>query len=641
MKKLHLLIIRSYLGPFILTFFIAVFVLLMQFLWKYIDDLVGKGLEIGVLSELLFYASATFVPMALPLAILLSSLMTFGNLGENYELVALKSAGISLQRTMFPLVIVSILISLSAFFFSNNVLPIANLKFYSLLSDIRNQRPELNIRPGIFYDKIDNYIIKVSSKNKKSNMLYKVMIYDHTGNNGNTNITISDSASMMMTADKNYLILNMYNGCKYEELPEEGRKVNNSKSFPHQSTHFISESIMLDLSGFGLKRTDEELFKENQEMLNVNQLKDAKDSLILEFEDRKESFGKNILQTNYYKRPIIQDSMIVCNETEFSYNIDSLFRTFQKSDMVRIIESAQNFARSTQTYVSTTAMDYVYREKWISKYDIELHRKYSLSFACLVLFFIGAPLGAIIRKGGLGMPVVVATLFFIFYYIISITGEKTVKQGLMPAYQGMWLSAAVLLPLGVFLTYKATADSVLFDIDSYKDFIKRFFRINFKRNLKLYRLYNNVFVKEDYTNDKIIFNLKEMQKNCHEYSQNHLKINFIKAARDLIQISGRDQIFKIFELYDYLLIYMVEKSKQNSYFKNKLNELPLLNKSLHKRGFVKLLILVILIPVFPLVVIYHMIERQAFKRKLSTIINVTGDIINVIENPDLLELKRI
>ncbi|MBU1627211.1 LptF/LptG family permease, partial [bacterium] len=271
MKKLHILVIRSYLGPFVFTFFIAIFVLLMQFLWKYIDDLVGKGLDLDVLSELLFYASATFVPMALPLAILLSSLMTFGNLGEYYELVALKSSGISLQRTMFPLVILSILISLSAFFFANNVMPVANLKFQSLLYDVRHQRPELNIQPGIFYKGIDNFVIKVARKDHKTNMMYNVMIYDHTENNGNENLTIADSATMDVTPDEHYLILTMYDGRKYEELPEDKR--GERKSFeelirPHRHSSFEKETIMLDLSGFGLKRSDEDLFSENEEMLN-------------------------------------------------------------------------------------------------------------------------------------------------------------------------------------------------------------------------------------------------------------------------------------------------------------------------------------------------------------------------------------
>lgn len=612
----------------------------MQFLWKYIDDLVGKGLELSILSELLFYASATFVPMALPLAILLSSLMTFGNMGENYELVALKSAGISLQRAMLPLIIVSIFISISAFFFSNNVLPIANLKFGTLLHDIRSQRPELNIRPGIFYDKIDNYIIKVSSKNKRTNTLYNVMIYDHTDNSGNRNVTIADSADMLMSADKNFLVLNLYNGCKYEELPEDGRNRNNYRTYPHQSSFFISESITLDLSGFGLKRTDEELFKENQEMLNVAQLSASKDSLIVEFEERKQSFGTNLLQTNYYKREIKPDSIYQDSCELYHYNVDSFFNALTRSEKLRIIESAQNFARSTQTYISATNMDYEHRERWITKYDIEWHRKFSLSFACLVLFFIGAPLGAIIRKGGLGMPVVVATLFFIFYYIISITGEKTVKQGLIPAYQGMWLSAAVLMPLGIFLTFKATADSVLFDLDAYKNVIKKLLGIKEKRARKLIKISDSRNTDKDYSDLHIVDNMKELSEMCSFYINNHLKMGFFQAIIHLVSFKNKEGIDKIRTGYNYLIFYMLEKSKNSNYYKNKLQEIPFdINIKSHRSvlHFVKL---ILLIPAFPLVVIFHIIEMYQLKRKLKQIIVITDDLVNIVDNPELLELKR-
>jgi len=325
----------------------------MQFLWKYIDDLVGKGLEVSVLSELLFYASATFVPMALPLAILLSSLMTFGNLGEYYELVALKSAGISLQRVMLPLINASILISIFAFVFANNIMPVANLKFRTLLHDIRRQRPELNIKPGIFYKGIDNFVIKAGNKNNKTGMMYDVLIYDHTDKRGNTNVTIADSAYMKITEDKSYMLLTLFNGEKYEELPED-RKPHREFTYPHQHSLFNKEIVMLDLSGFGLRRTDENLFKENYEMLNISQLQKQIDSLHTEIDKWYSNFNNNLLRSNFFKREIKIDNLKIKPDTTVNYDVDSVFDSYNISQQRKIIQSALNYARATQTYINTS-----------------------------------------------------------------------------------------------------------------------------------------------------------------------------------------------------------------------------------------------------------------------------------------------
>ena len=416
MRKLHSLIIKSIIGPFIMTFFIAVFIQLMQFLWLYIDDLVGKGLALNVLAEFLFYASATFVPLAFPIAILLSSLMTFGNMGEHYELVAFKSAGISLRRVMMPMFVFTLFIAISSFFFANNLLPVANLKFRTLLYDIRQQRPELNIKPGIFYKGIDNVVIKIADKDKQTNMMYNIMVFDHTNTDDNRDITIADSASMKMTMDEQYLVITMYNGHKYEDLEEE-RKPNQNRTYPFQRSYFQKETILLDLSGFGLKRTDEDLYKENQEMLTISQLVVAKDSLLKAFHKRRVDFADNLIRTNYYKRLPVFDSIRPPVDTSVTYLIDTLIENVGKGKRLSILESAMNYARATQSYVNVTASDFEARQRFICKNEIEFHRKFSLSFACIVMFLIGAPLGAIIRKGGFGMPVVVATVMFIVFFI--------------------------------------------------------------------------------------------------------------------------------------------------------------------------------------------------------------------------------
>ncbi len=462
MKKLNLLVIRSYIGPLLLTFFIVLFLLVMQFLWKYIDELVGKGLEWYVVAKLIIYASTVLVPMALPLSILLASLMTFGNLGENSELTAMKAAGISLQRIMKPLIILSLLISLIAFFFANNIMPVANLKMQSLLYDIRNKQPTFKIQPNTFYNGLKGYSIRVLKKNPKRNMLYKIMIYDYSENKGNRSIIIADSARMRFSPDKMNLLLTLYHGKKYEDVDEDGKK--RYKTYPFQKEFFDSETITFDMSGFSFKRTDESLWKQNYQMLNLSQLQFAIDSLKKDYVDKKRDFVKLLYQSSYLIRyPQVKDStFFVSNIKPNKYlNFDSVLSSTPKMKLKQVFGSALNFARSASSLIETNKEDFLYRYKWIIKHEIEWHKKFTLSIACFILFFIGAPLGAIIRKGGFGMPVVISILFFVFYYVLTITGERLAKELVVSPAMGMWIPAAILLPIGAYLTYKATNDAIV------------------------------------------------------------------------------------------------------------------------------------------------------------------------------------
>ncbi|MCD4790405.1 MAG: LptF/LptG family permease [Bacteroidales bacterium] len=455
-----------------MTFFIALFILLMQFLWKYIDDLVGKGLEWYVITELLFYASSTFVPLALPLAILLSSLMTFGNLGEHYELVAMKAAGISLRKIMMPLIVLSVIVSLIAFYFSNNVLPIANLKFKSLLYDIRQQKLALDIKEGIFYTGLDGFVIRVEKKDKdNNNMIRDIMIYDHRQKKGNTNLTVADSGSMELTSDGMNLIFTLYNGYNYQEKTDQrGYK----KTNPYQRTKFREELRKFNLMDFELSRTNEDLFKSNYSMLNLRQLKKAEDSLMTRLNNRKEKIPVS-MKKNFYFYNRIDSAKQATFSTDKLYTTN-LLESKTKQEKVKIIDEATNRCRSVRENLNFNKKDFENRNKLIFRHQAEWHRKFTLSFACFVLFFIGAPLGAIIRKGGLGLPVVVSVLFFVLFHIISITGEKSVKSGVIDANIGMWIAPVVLLPLGIFLTYKATTDSPLLDADAWTKFFKKVFK---------------------------------------------------------------------------------------------------------------------------------------------------------------------
>lgn len=469
MKKIHILLLRNFAGPLIITFFISLFILVMQFLWKYVDELVGKGLEWYLILQLLFYASATFVPLAIPLSILLSSLMTFGNLGERNELVAMKSAGISLREIMLPLIVLSFIISIFAFFFANNIQPVANLKMGSLLYDIREQKPALSIKEDVFYGGIEGYIIKVGKKSADNKTVYNVMIFDHTERFGNNNFTLAESGIMEMTPDKRYLIFKLFNGYNYYE---DMKKEKSRARRPMTRTKFQEETRSFDLSGFSLQRTNEEYFKTNFQMLNLKQLGSYIDSAGHIIDKIKQESALNF--RNSYAN---LKELSATNAVDNSLNtIEKDIPSLPEDIRYRVFENALNNARNNRNNIEYYINNIDSQKKLLIRHKIEWHRKFSLSLACFLLFFIGAPLGAIIRKGGFGLPVVVSTLFFLLYHVISFTGEKFVRSGVIEAGVGMWISSALILPLGIFLTYKASMDSPLFDVYSWVLFFRKIFR---------------------------------------------------------------------------------------------------------------------------------------------------------------------
>ena len=451
MKRLHLFLIKSFLWPFIATFFIAVFILLMQFLWKYIDDLVGKGLEINQIAELLFYASARFVPIALPIAMLLSSVMVFGKLGEQYELVALKSAGISFYRLLTPLIIFVLISSYGSFLFSNYVMPIANLKNGSMIYDIQKKKPALNIKEGVFYNDLEGFSIKVAQKEQDGTILKDIIIYDHTSENGNDKVLIARSGKMQITPDEKFLELTLYNGHSYVDIPEIKRKKNN----PFRTTHFKKDLIRFDLESFNTIRNSENLYKGHYAMLNNKQLTNAIDSLQLIYMEKEVSFQDDI--SDKYRNQLIIDgklkSIIYSNNKKQQYDI-----------AISKVRTLGSIARANKNNLE-------YKNIIIAKHKIEWHRKISLAVACLLLFLIGAPLGSIIRKGGFGLPVLVSTLFFILYHVLNMIGEKAAKDLSIQAYEGMWLSNIFFLPIAVLLIYKAKNDSELFTLIKINPFL--------------------------------------------------------------------------------------------------------------------------------------------------------------------------
>lgn len=453
-KKLDFLIIRSFIGPFIATFFITLMVLIMQFFWLWVDDFVGKGLSAGILLEFIWYQSAVLVPLALPLAVLLSSIMTFGSLGESYELVAIKAAGISLLRFMRPLLFVTLLICGVAFMFSNNIIPVANLKSRTLLADIVNAQPSFDLKEGVFYDKIPGFSIKVGKKENDS-LIRNVIIYEQTAGLQDNFIIASDGV-MRASPDKRYLDFILHNGWRYEEK-------GNGPSTDFIRLGFSEYKRQFDISSLGLQqRSDEKGNAGNARMLSMRQLSVAIDSI------RRH----NAQIDNYERKEVL-------NGFPFVTHIDSSFAPAQPTkakrfdDMIPdsihhlVNERALNKISMAVIGNGVAINQYEAEAKTLRQHQIEWHRKIVLSLACLVLFLIGAPLGSIIRKGGLGSPLIFAIGFFMVFYFTSTTGEKFAKEGSMSVFGGMWLSTFVLLPIGLFLIYKAMRDSQLFNSEYY------------------------------------------------------------------------------------------------------------------------------------------------------------------------------
>lgn len=455
------------------------FILLMQFLWRYLDDIVGKGLGAAVITELLVYACSNLVPMALPLAVLLSSIMTFGNLAEHYELMAIKSAGISLVKIMRPLIFFVIGVSICAFLFSNSVMPYTNLKMKTLLHDIKQQKPEVSITEGIFSDAIENYSIKVGRKSHKGPMLYDIMIYNHSEANGNRDVTLADSGTMIVTSDKRYMVITLYSGTNYvEEVEKRRRRID--REYPQRTTSFREERFMIDLSGMDFERSNDALYKKGYEMLNLNQLQYVTDSLIKNYNNSADGYFSSLTRGKYFTKMNYRgEDSLWYRRTELpvadEINIDSLFASMTQNDLAGVLSCAVQNARDAKTFISQSVSDFQGRLRTIKRYEIEWHRKFTLSIACLLLFFIGAPLGAIIRKGGIGTPIVISVLFFVIYYVINISGEKAAKMGSWPAWLGMWLSPMVFAPMGAFLTYKAVKDATFLELSTYTDFFRKVF----------------------------------------------------------------------------------------------------------------------------------------------------------------------
>ena len=485
MKKLYQYIIKSFLGTFVLTFFIVVFIWVMQFVWLYVDDLVGKGLEIKIIAELLFYTSITAIPMSLPLALLLALLMCFGNLGEHYELVAMKASGISMWRAMRPLLYFSLVLSVLAFFVANSLIPIATLKWRTLLTDVQRQKLAFNIKEGVFYKDIEGYVIYVERKGKDGSSIYGVKIYDHNDHNGNTKIISADSGMMTMSPNQRNIIFTLYNGHNYTDITTSD---NYKETRPFERMSFKQEQLKFSLASFDMTRSSEDMYKSYQQMMNIRQLSASLDSLERRQVSKQESFTQGFERrwANYKsltlpepKKALAANDSLVADTlaTDTCHILHwPLLDHYEGETRTAIVNMAVGTAQNAKDNVAFNKMDLNSHTENINKHRKEWHKKFTLSIACIIFFFIGAPLGSIIRKGGLGLPVVISVLFFVVYYIISTIGERMAVFGGLNMFLGVWISSIVLLPVGLFFTFKATTDAALFDGDSWKKFFQKLFK---------------------------------------------------------------------------------------------------------------------------------------------------------------------
>ena len=585
-KRLYWFILKSFLPLFAMTFFIVLFIVLMQFLWKYIDDLVGKGLTMDVLAELFFCAAVSMVPMALPLAILLASLMTFGNLGEKSELTAIKASGVSLIQVMKPLIILVMTIAVGAFFFQNDVLPKAQVKMWTLLFSMKQKSPEVEIPEGVFYDQIPGYNLYVKSKNRVTGILHDVMIYDVSKGGDNATILMADSARLAFTKDSRYLYLHLYKGEQFENLREQ-RALDRNVPFRRES--FLDKEVLIPFDA-NFNRLDEGGMRKQYVGKNIKELQATIDSVSVRVDSMGNEYSRELRRSAFpiaiprgyeYDSPQQLPSTVSPGEKKapeslknekkevVPLDLDSLIRSLtpvEQGSMVKVARNLNESRRGENQFRAALMSD---ENKIIRRHEIELIKKFTLSVACIIFFFIGAPLGAIIRKGGLGTPLVISVLLFLVYYIIDNTGYKMARDGHIAVWIGMWLSTAILLPLGIYVTIKAMNDSSVFNKDLYVQFIHRVFGIKDVRHVPL---------KEVIIHDISLSRSRGMLAVVYGYATEWLRRNrrFMGYARYWDKGYDIASIMRISEATDKVVEYMSDS--RDIRVVDKLNSFPVLKR---------------------------------------------------------------
>lgn len=575
-KKLDIFIVKSFFMLFIGTFFICLFIFMMQFLWRYVDELVGKGLEMSVMAQFFFYSALTLVPVSLPLAVLLASLITFGNFGERYELLAMKAAGISLLKIMRPLAFfVCGLVGVS-FYFQNVVGPIAQAKLGTLILSMKQKSPELDIPEGVFYSEIKDYNLKVAKKNRKTGMLYDVLIYNMKDGFENAHIIYADSGRMEMTADKQHLWLHLYSGDLFENLKAQSMK---SQNVPYRRESFREKHTLIEFdSDFNM--ADESIMSNQSSAKNMTMLQASIDSMKVLGDSIGRQYYREVAEGNF--RPSYglskEDTVKIENANIQEYNVDSLYAAASLTQKQKVLSSATSRAENVSSDLSFKKFTMENNDYAIRKHKTEWHKKITISLSCLLFFFIGAPLGGIIRKGGLGMPVIVSVLVFIIYYIIDNTGYKMARDGKWIVWMGMWTSSAVLAPLGIFLTYKSNKDSVVLNADAYINWFKKIAGIRSVRHL-----FKKEVIIHDPDYGRIPGELEQLTGECQAYvTRNQL----MKAPNYFKLWMAGEKDDEVMAINDRLEALVEEMSNTKSAtLIGALNNYPVIPVSAHIRPF--------------------------------------------------------
>lgn len=575
-KKLDLFIFKAYSLLFVGTFFICLFVFMMQFMWLHIDKLIGKGLSIDVLAQFFFYAALTLVPMSLPLAILLASLITFGNFGERFELLSMKAAGISLIRIFQPTALFALVLTAASFYFQNVTSPNATKQLAALLYSMKQKSPELEIPEGIFYNEIKGYNLFVEKKNKENGMLYGVMIYDNSGSYDDTQIVLADSARLQSTADKQHLLLTLYRGERFQSMKGSNAALKGSNT-PYMRETFIEEQDLIAFDG-GFNALDASLLSGNAQTKNIIQIQRGIDSITV----LKDSVGRaaySEAQLSFMnKRTSVSknDSAKIVTQTALPF--DSLLAKLSTEKLQTVIQSAAYKGANANSNYEFKRYNTNDMNKALRLHRVEFHKKLTLSLACIIFFFIGAPLGAIIRKGGLGVPVVVSVVIFIFYYIINVSGEKMAKSGEWNIPFGMWLSSMVLMPIGAFLTYKANKDSVVFNMEAYQSFFRKLFGLRESRHLA-----RKEVVIDEPCYPEVKEKLAQLDDLCRTYAESHK----LKRLPNYIEIFFRESTDKEMDRICNLLEDIVAElaNSRSSAVLDSVNNLPVIQPQAHCRPF--------------------------------------------------------
>lgn len=577
-KKLDIYILKNYLLLFAGTFFICLFIFIMQSIWQYIDDLVGKGLSWNVLAEFFFYASLTLVPMSLPLAVLLASLISFGNMGEKLELLSMKAAGVPLIRILCPIFIVSSLICVASFYFQDRVQPKATRQLATLLWSMRQKSPELDIPEGIFYNDIPGYSIFVQRKDTETGMLHGVMIYSTQGGYEKMEIVLADSARLQGTEDQKHLQLTMHNGERFRNMDSQTGNMLKA-NIPYMRETFITEVAMIPFDA-SFNMMDANLFNGDAKTKELTKIISGIDSLANVSDSIGQHYHK-ILRNQYLKGHFpkdAKDSAITADRALAQEPLDTTYRHLSPDQRKTVLKSALSSAQSTQAEFEFRGMTTENMNLTLRRHHMEARKKFTHSLACLIFFFIGAPLGAIIRKGGLGVPVVVSVLVFIFYYIINTAGEKMAKTGEWSVWFGIWLSSMVLTPIGLFLISKANKDSVVFNIEGYQNFFKRLLGIRTKRKLNK---------KEIIIHEPDLPLLKQqiesLIQDCKQYSSRKKLLN-VPSYYAIFFKFHEDHVVRELKERTEMLIEQLHNSRDVAII-DALNNMPILYTEAHSRPF--------------------------------------------------------